>query len=119
VARGDGRCARPRPARVDHLARLGAPSAIGLDETSFLAATAGHPTLLVTGIMGSADRALSSPGQALYRPERGFEAVPAPSRVRQSALALRDQLDAERVLNVFARDHQIDDAGNNEQQEQE
>ena len=36
--------------RVDHLARLGAPAAIGLDETSFLAATADHPTLLVTGI---------------------------------------------------------------------
>ncbi|MGH9227806.1 MAG: transposase [Acidimicrobiales bacterium] len=37
--------------RVDHLARLGAPRAIGLDETSFLAATTEHPTLLVTGIM--------------------------------------------------------------------
>jgi transposase len=37
--------------RVDHLARLGAPSAVGLDETSFLAATAEHPTLLVTGIV--------------------------------------------------------------------
>jgi transposase len=37
--------------RVDHLARLGAPSAIGLDETSFLAATAERPTLLVTGII--------------------------------------------------------------------
>lgn len=37
--------------RVDHLARLGAPAAIGLDETSFLAATAEHPTLLVTGII--------------------------------------------------------------------
>jgi transposase len=37
--------------RVDHLARLGAPSALGLDETSFLAATAEHPTLLVTGII--------------------------------------------------------------------
>jgi transposase len=37
--------------RVDHLARLGAPSAVGLDETSFLAATAEHPTLLVTGII--------------------------------------------------------------------
>lgn len=37
--------------RVDHLARLGAPSAIGLDETSFLAATAEHPTMLVTGII--------------------------------------------------------------------
>jgi transposase len=35
--------------RVDHLARLGAPAAIGLDETSFLAATAEHPTMLVTG----------------------------------------------------------------------
>lgn len=37
--------------RVDHLARLGAPAAVGLDETSFLAATAEHPTLLVTGIL--------------------------------------------------------------------
>jgi transposase len=37
--------------RVDHLARLGAPAAVGLDETSFLAATATHPTLLVTGIV--------------------------------------------------------------------
>ena len=37
--------------RVDHLARLGAPRAIGLDETSFLAATAQHPTMLVTGII--------------------------------------------------------------------
>lgn len=37
--------------RVNHLARLGAPSAIGLDETSFLAATRSSPTLLVTGIV--------------------------------------------------------------------
>ena len=37
--------------RVDHLTRLGAPAAVGLDETSFLAATATHPTLLVTGIL--------------------------------------------------------------------
>jgi hypothetical protein len=37
--------------RVDHLARLGAPSAVGLDETSFLAGTAQHPTMLVTGIV--------------------------------------------------------------------
>lgn len=37
--------------RIDHLSRLGAPSAIGLDETSWLAATATHPTLLVTGIV--------------------------------------------------------------------
>jgi transposase len=37
--------------RVDHIARLGAPRAIGLDETSFLTATAQHPTLLVTGIV--------------------------------------------------------------------
>jgi transposase len=37
--------------RVDHLARLGAPGAIGLDETSFLAATVQHPTLLITGIL--------------------------------------------------------------------
>ena len=37
--------------RVDHLAPLGAPSAVGLDETSFLAATAEHPTMLATGII--------------------------------------------------------------------
>jgi transposase len=37
--------------RVDHLARLGAPRAVGLDETSFLAATAEHPRMLVTGIL--------------------------------------------------------------------
>lgn len=37
--------------RVDQLARLGAPRAIGLDETSFLAATAERPTLPVTGII--------------------------------------------------------------------
>jgi transposase len=37
--------------RFDHLSRLGAPTAIGLDETSWLAATATHPTLLVTGIV--------------------------------------------------------------------
>ncbi len=36
---------------IDHLSRLGAPTAIGLDETSWLAATATHPTLLVTGIV--------------------------------------------------------------------
>jgi len=37
--------------RVDHLAGLGTPRAVGLDETSFLAATAERPTLLVTGIV--------------------------------------------------------------------
>ncbi|MEQ8717166.1 MAG: ISL3 family transposase, partial [Acidimicrobiales bacterium] len=37
--------------RVNHLSRLGAPSAVGLDETSWLAATATRPTLLVTGIV--------------------------------------------------------------------
>ena len=37
--------------RVDHLSRLRLPSAIGLDETSFLAANARHPTLLVTGFV--------------------------------------------------------------------
>jgi transposase len=37
--------------RVDHLARLGAPAAVGLDETSFLAATPQRPRLLVTGIV--------------------------------------------------------------------
>ena len=37
--------------RVDHLSRLRLPSAIGLDQTSFLAASATHPTLLVTGFV--------------------------------------------------------------------
>ena len=37
--------------RVDHLSRLRTPSAIGIDETSFLAANAQHPTLLVTGFV--------------------------------------------------------------------
>lgn len=37
--------------RVDHLSRLRLPAAIGIDETSFLAANARHPTLLVTGFV--------------------------------------------------------------------
>ncbi len=37
--------------RVDHLSRLRMPRAIGIDETSFLAANARHPTLLVTGFV--------------------------------------------------------------------
>jgi transposase len=37
--------------RVDHLSRLGAPTALGVDEHSFLAATTEHPTLLVTGFV--------------------------------------------------------------------
>jgi transposase len=37
--------------RVDHLSRLGAPAALGVDETAFLAATPWHPTLLVTGFV--------------------------------------------------------------------
>ena len=37
--------------RVDHLSRLRMPHAIGIDETSFLAANARHPTLLVTGFV--------------------------------------------------------------------
>lgn len=37
--------------RVDHLSRLRMPSAIGVDETSFLAANASHPTVLVTGFV--------------------------------------------------------------------
>ena len=37
--------------RVDHLSRLRRPSALGLDETSFLAANATHPTLLVSGFV--------------------------------------------------------------------
>jgi transposase len=37
--------------RIDHLSRLGAPKAVGLDEHSFLSGTVEHPTLLVTGFV--------------------------------------------------------------------
>jgi transposase len=37
--------------RVDHLSRLGAPRALGVDEHSFLAATAEQSTQLVTGFV--------------------------------------------------------------------
>ncbi len=37
--------------RVDHVSRLWRPSAIGVDETSFLAANATHPTLVVSGFV--------------------------------------------------------------------
>ena len=37
--------------RVDHLSRLGAPTALGLDETSFLKANRFHATLLITGFV--------------------------------------------------------------------
>ena len=37
--------------RVDHLSRLGAPTALGLDETSFLKANRSHATLFVTGFV--------------------------------------------------------------------
>ena len=38
--------------RVDHLSRIGAPTTLGLDETSFLRANHTHATLLVTGVRG-------------------------------------------------------------------
>src|SRR5437660_6627927 len=41
----------PGRPRVDHLSRLRLPRAIGLDETSFLAGSISHPTLLVTGFV--------------------------------------------------------------------
>jgi transposase len=65
--------------RVDHLSRLGAPSAVGLDETSFLAATAEHPTMLVTGII-DLDRG------------RLVDVLPA-----RSAVAVTDWLDSKPV----------------------
>ncbi len=37
--------------RVDHLSRLRMPRAIGIDETSFLAANASHRAMLVTGFV--------------------------------------------------------------------
>jgi transposase len=37
--------------RVHHLSRIGAPSALGVDEAAFLKANHEHPTLLVTGFV--------------------------------------------------------------------
>ena len=62
--------------RVDHLARLGAPAAVGLDVTSFLAATPQRPRLLVTGIVDLDDGRL-------------IDVLPA-----RSALAVTDWLSA-------------------------
>jgi transposase len=66
--------------RVDHLARLGAPTAVGLDETSFLAATAEHPTLLVTGILDlDAGRLVDVlPARSAVAVTDWLEAKPAP-----------------------------------------
>ncbi len=49
--------------RVDHLSRLRLPAAIGIDETSFLAANAQHSTPLVTGFVDlDRHRASTKPG---------------------------------------------------------
>ncbi|HEU0041475.1 MAG TPA: ISL3 family transposase [Jiangellaceae bacterium] len=68
--------------RVDHLARLGAPAAVGLDETSFLAATASHPTLLVTGIVDlEAGRLIDVlPARSAHAVTGWLDSKPAPWR---------------------------------------
>jgi transposase len=70
--------------RVDHLARLGAPVAIGLDETSFLAATATHPTLLVTGIVDLDTGRLIDvlPARSARAVTNWLDAKPGPWRAR-------------------------------------
>jgi transposase len=65
---------------VDHLARLGAPTAVGLDETSFLAATAERPRLLVTGIVDLDTGRLIDvlPARSAVAVTDGLSAKPAP-----------------------------------------
>jgi transposase len=66
--------------RVDHLARLGSPRAIGLDETSFLAATTAHSTMLVTGIVDLDQGRLIDvlPGRSAVAVTGWLSAKPAP-----------------------------------------
>jgi transposase len=68
--------------RVDHLARLGAPAALGLDETAFLTATATHPALLVTGIVNlDAGRLIDVlPARSARAVTYGLAAKPEPWR---------------------------------------
>jgi hypothetical protein len=94
--------------RVDHLSRFGAPTAIGLDETSFLAATGQHPTVLVTGTVdldeGRLDRVVPARSAATVaewqaaKPERwkrgNGDAVIDP--YQPHATALRRELGAAR-----------------------
>jgi len=100
--------------RIDHLSRLGAPSAIGLDETSWLAATATHPTLLVTGIVDLDRGQLVDviPARSAAAVEEWLDTKPAPwaSRIRHAvidpyqpyATALANRLpDAKLVVDHF------------------
>jgi transposase len=100
--------------RIDHLSRLGAPSAIGLDETSWLAATATHPTLLVTGIVDLDRGQLVDvlPARSAGAVEDWLDAKPAPwaERIRHAvidpyqpyATALANQVpDAKLVVDHF------------------
>ena len=66
--------------RVDHLSRLGAPSAVGIDETSFLAATAERPRLLVTGFVDLDRHRLLDvvPGRTAAAVTTWLDARPAP-----------------------------------------
>ena len=78
-------------ARVDHLSRLRLPSAMGLDETSFLAANGAHPTLLVTGFVDLDRHRLIDvvPGRSATavsrwlsaKPSAGWPTSPPPSSI--------------------------------------
>jgi transposase len=76
--------------RVDHLSRLGAPRALGVDEHSFLAATAEHPTLLVTGFVDLDRHRLLDvvPGRTAQGVSGWLAARPAPWRAAIDAVTL-------------------------------
>jgi transposase len=76
--------------RVDHLSRLGAPRALGLDEHSFLSATTDHPTLLVTGFVDLDRHRLLDvvPGRTAHGVSGWLAARPAPWRTAIRAVAL-------------------------------
>jgi transposase len=70
--------------RVDHLSRLRLPRAIGLDETSFLAGSITHPTLLVTGFVDLEMHRLIDvvPGHSAAGVVRWLASKPAPWRAQ-------------------------------------
>src|ERR687898_967262 len=76
--------------RVDHLSRLGAPTALGLDGTAFLSANVENTTLLVTGFVDLDRHRLLDVVQG--RTARGVSgwlaARPAPWRAAIDAVAL-------------------------------
>jgi len=70
--------------RIDHLSRLRLPTALGLDETSFLAGSIDHPTLLITGFVDLERHRLIDvvPGHSASAVVDWLAAKPAPWRAR-------------------------------------